>query len=358
MQIVIWGMKYLMQSFIDRKGLYKNDKIVAFVDNNSLLWGKSYQGIPILSPIELKQIVFDYVIICADDISIRKQLIEELDINIYKIKSIKEIEKYYTQKLIEKYADSKDEEIQKLILHYEKNGLSVFGDYSPELVDYEVYRDEENHPYVVYEQKRIYYPDAYRFIWRCNGKEYISDIMYEQKDKSPHLYIKDENIITQNSVLVDAGTCEGNFAIRFVDKVSKMYLIEPDPVWQECLQRTFYPFKDKVVICNKSLARYDSSSTITLDSLLNNQKIDFLKMDIEGGEIDALLGAQNTLINNNVNCSICSYHKMNDEKNIKLILNSLGYQTSVSDGYMFFWYDKDIFDTLDLRRGIIYAKKL
>jgi len=82
--------------------------------------------------------------------------------------------------------------------------------------------------------------------------------MYEQKDKSPHLYIKDENIITQNSVLVDAGTCEGNFAIRFVDKVSKMYLIEPDPVWQECLQRTFYPFKDKVVICNKSLARYDS----------------------------------------------------------------------------------------------------
>lgn len=51
-------------------------------------------------------------------------------------------------------------------------------------------------------------------------------------------------------------------AIRFGDRVSKMYLIESDPIWAECLERTFYPFKDKVVICNKALARYDSQTTI------------------------------------------------------------------------------------------------
>ena len=49
--------------------------------------------------------------------------------------------------------------------------------------------------------------------------------------------------------------------------------------------------------------------------------------------------------------------KMNDEKNIRFILNNLGYQTSVSKGYMFYSYDEDIYDTLDLRRGVIYAKK-
>lgn len=357
MKIVIWGMGYLMQTYIDRKGLYKNDDIVAFVDNNSLLWGKSFLDIPILAPAELRETEFDCVIICSTDLSIKKQLINDLKVDIHRIKSIVEIEEYYTQKLIDKYKKSKDKEIQGIVANYKRNGVSVFGNYFPELTDYDVYRDEDNHPYVIYEGKRIYYPDTYRFFGRCNGKEYITDIMYEQKENSPHLYVIDENSILPGSVVVDAGACEGNFAIRFVERASKMYLIESDPLWIECLERTFRPFKNKVIICDKQLARYDSMSSITLDSLLKNQRIDFLKMDIEGSEIDALLGARNTLLDNNVNCAICCYHKMNDEENIRFILDSLGYQTNTSDGYMFFWYDENIYDTLDLRKGIVYASK-
>lgn len=48
---------------------------------------------------------------------------------------------------------------------------------------------------------------------------------------------------------------------------------------------------------------------------------------------------------------------MNDEENIKFIMKSLGYQTDVSNGYMFFSYDENIFDTLDLRKGVVYAYK-
>ena len=357
MKIIIWGMGNLMQSYMSRKGLYKNDDIVAFVDNNSLFWNKSFHGVHILSPNELHSIEFDYVIICAVDMSIKNQLVQELKIDKSKIKTIKEIDEYYTQKVISKYENDKDEEIQKLLESYREKGLSVFGDYSPELTNYRVYRDEGNHPYIIYEKKRMYYPDACSAFWKRDGKEYITDILYEQKDNSPHLYLKDESIISYGSVIVDAGTCEGNFAIRFVDRASKIYLIEPDPLWIECLERTFRPYKNKIIICSKKLERYDSATSITLDSLLKNQKIDFLKMDIEGAEVGALLGAQDTLANNNVNCAICCYHKMNDEKNIRFILNNLGYQTSVSKGYMFYSYDEDIYDTLDLRRGVIYAKK-
>lgn len=357
MRIVIWGMGNCMNSFMSKPGLYKKDTIAAFVDNNEKLWGKSFHNVPILAPEELRKVKYDYIIICAlDDINIKKQMIEELNIDIKNVKTIREIEKYYTQKIISKYEDDKSEEIQNSISHIKKNGLSVWINYSPDAEDYVIYRDEEKHPYVMFEGKRIYYPDTYHFSKR-NGVEYIQDIMYAQKENSPHLYLKSESIIQTGDTIIDAGTCEGNFAIRFIDKVKKAYLIESNPVWIECLERTFRPYKNKTVICNKFLTRYDSDSNITIDSLVNYEKIDFLKMDIEGAEIDALLGAKKTLLKNNVKCSICSYHKMNDEENIKFIMGALGYQTDVSHGYMFFSYDENIFDTLDLRRGIVYAYK-
>ncbi len=75
MKTVIWGMGKHMYSYLTRKGLYKNDKIVAFVDNNPFLWDKNWKGIPILSPWKLIQIDFEQVLICAaDEISIRRQL--------------------------------------------------------------------------------------------------------------------------------------------------------------------------------------------------------------------------------------------------------------------------------------------
>lgn len=359
MKIVIWGMGNSMHDYLSKKGLYKNDTIIAFVDNNQLLWGKSYQGIPILSPYSLYGLEYDCIIICVvEDADIKKQLIQEMKVDKEKIKTITEINNYYTQQVIDKYKDNSDTEIQSIIEFYQKKGLSVFPNYIPEHLDeYEVFRDKENHPYILFEGKKIYYPYDFPFVKKQNGKEYLGDIMYEQKNGSPHLYLQNENIIFPGSVVVDAGTAEGNFAIRFIDKVSMMYLVESDPIWIECLERTFYPFRDKVIICNKSLSRYNSETTITLDSLLKNQKIDFLKMDIEGAEIDALLGAKNTLLKSNVNCAICSYHKMNDEENIRFILESLGYLTQVSNGYMFFLYDENIFYTLDLRKGIVYASK-
>lgn len=358
MRVVIFGMGKLMQDYINKKCLYKNDDIIAFVDNNSLLWGKSFCNIPILNPIELCRLEYDQVIICAfDENNIKHQLINELKVTPCKIKTIREIERYYTAKVISKYKSVKNIEIQNVISYFEKNGVVTFGEYSPNLTDYEIYRDEENHPYIIFEGKRIYYPDTYHLFFKRDGKEYLPDVMYEQKKNSPHLYVEDENSILPGSVVVDAGACEGNFGIRFIEKVSRLYLIESDPIWIECLKRTFYPFKEKVVICNKKLARYDSSRTITLDSLIKKEKVDFLKMDIEGDEIDALLGAQETLKNNDLCCSICAYHRMNDEKNIKFILENLGYNTSVSNGYMFFWYDDNILDTLDIRKGIVYAKK-
>ena len=80
-------------------------------------------------------------------------------------------------------------------------------------------------------------------------------------------------------------------------------------------------------------------------------------MDVEGAEVEALLGGREMFLNNEIKCSICSYHKSGDEAAIKYILNSYGYRTNTSEGYMLFHFEKNIFSTLDFRRGIVYARK-
>lgn len=355
-KVIIWGVGGTARDFLNKKGFYREFEIIALVDNDSQKWGEQYYGYLVVEPQELNHMEYDYVIICSlYDQEIREQLEESLHIEHNKIITSFMIEEEIKNKILEKYIRTQDEEIKKVVGYFREKGLNVYGSYEGEPKKYFVYRDQDNHPYVVFENKRMYYPDTYLFL-RADGKEYVGDILYEQKKDSPHQYVSDANEITQDSVIVDAGVCEGNFALHYIDGAKKIYLIEADNEWMQALQRTFQPYRNKVVFCPKFLTRYDSLHTITLDSLVN-EKIDFLKMDIEGAEIDAILGARKTLLESNARCAICSYHKQNDEENIRFLLETYGYSTSTSKGYMFFAYDENIVDTLDLRKGVVYGYK-
>ena len=267
-----------------------------------------------------------------------------------------DLEKKAAKRVIEKYKDSKEKEIQDVLTVYKKGILNVLGSYLPESIRYsKVYRDKEGYPYIMFEGKRMYYPHDYKFQVK-NNEEVVEDVLYEQGADSPHLYIRDEQDIPQDCVIVDAGVCEGNFALRYVERAKKIYLIESDPKWMDALHRTFYNYSDKVVYCSKYLSRFETEEMTTLDALVE-EEVDFLKMDIEGAEVDALLGGMETLQKSNAKCAICSYHKQFDEKYISYILQSYGYITEHSKGYMFFPYDEDIKNTVDLRRGIVYGKK-
>ena len=215
------------------------------------------------------------------------------------------------------------------------------------------YNENAKFYYIYFENKRLCLKRGYSFITK-NGKKYVKDIWYEQDPNSPHLYEDGEIKVYPDDILVDAGVCEGNFSLHNIDKVKKVYLIECDNEWIEALEYTFAPYKDKVVFCNKFLSDNDSGGSISLDTLLNGEKISFLKMDIEGEEINALRGGKKTLINSKgVKCAICSYHRHNDEMEIKKILLSYGINVTTSKGYMLFLFDKDVCKNPELRRGIV-----
>lgn len=358
-QLVIWGTGEMAKRLMEQPFFWQGYEVVAFIDNDTAKTGKNiYNGIPIFSPAMLNELKFDDMVIASmhyDEII--QQIREELHIDTDNIYSYIEFQnRRLCEAIIKKYEVCDDLEIRAAVDYFKENGLNPYGAFNVERGNVtNVFWDGE-YPYIYFEDKKMFFPKDYKFEMK-DGKKCVIDILGSQQDGSPHKYVRSENDIPANAVIVDAGVAEGNFALRYIEKAKKVYLIESDARWMEALKRTFSEYSDKVVFCNKYLDRYDSQKTITLDTLVK-ENIDFLKMDIEGFEVDALLGGSEILKRSyNGKCAICSYHKQNDEKYIRYILESFGYLTSVSQGYMFFPYDESVVDTLDFRRGIVYGDK-
>lgn len=363
-KFLIWGTGYgatnILQWYEKIDCVRKENQIIGYVDNNS--WGGEFNGLKIYAPQEIVGVEFDYIFISCLSPSvrdeIRRQIVEELKISEDRIRDILAP---YKQKLIDKYCNSNDEKMQEFLRKMKnKIGLDVyyFERSSQETVYHEVFYDKTTDlHYIYFEKKRMYLKRNYAFFIEKNGKKYVADIWGEQDVNSPHLYESDKITVQQNDILVDAGACEGNFSLHNIDKVSKVYLIECSKDWMEALYYTFRPYKDKVIFCNKFLGNCNSESTITLDTLVTGP-VNFIKMDIEGAEIDALYGAQRLLKNNEkVCCAICSYHKHGDEEKITSILKEFGFAIEVSEGYMLFYYDPDVLVNPELRKGIVRGKK-
>ena len=210
-------------------------------------------------------------------------------------------------------------------------------------------------PYVLYGGEAMYYP-------RNMSLEDII-ITYrlccmEQDPYSPHYYNKTGYEVREGDVVLEAGVAEGNFALSIIDKVSKVYLIECEPAWIDALQYTFAPYKDKVELVSKYLSDSDENGNITIDSLLQGEKLNFIKMDIEGAELSALKGAKETFAkSDDLRCAICAYHRHGDEENIRNFLEENDMVCETSDRYMFFNnYDEEETEP-EFRRGLIYGRK-
>ena len=357
-KILIWGTASKAQKnykIAMDSGIFNNKKIIAFVDKDSSKWGKTMEGFTVIPPSEILNISYDYICIWSTyKQDILKQLKEEFNISPEKERDI--LKKYFMDSLQEKYNLNENEEIKNILQYIDKSDdISVYN-FVPKYPEkmYEAFYDENAKLYYIYfENKRLYLKREYSFITK-NGKKYVKDIWYEQDPNLPHLYEDGEIKVCPDDILVDAGVCEGNFSLYNIDKVKKVYLIECDNEWIEALEYTFAPYKDKVVFCNKFLSDNDSGNSISLDVLLNCENISFLKMDIEGEEINALRGGKKTLIKSKgVKCAICSYHRHNDEMEIKKILLSYGINVTTSKGYMLFLFDKDVCKNPELRRGIV-----
>ena len=173
-------------------------------------------------------------------------------------------------------------------------------------------------------------------------------------------------------VVVDGGAYRGHFTIlaaRMVRPEGKVIAFEPDRRNRERLRENVELNKlDNVIIvpkglwssdrrmafceygedysalpyddlhCNVNL-RHEANGEVDmveLDSELKRlgiDRLDFLKLDIEGSEIEAVKGARDVLTNNDVKVAIASYHEVEGRRTcfaLEDILTDLGYQAETN----------------------------
>lgn len=329
--VILWGTGKIAGWLIT----VMKETIVLVVDNNEEKWGNTWHGYVVSEPDSIIKFEgnFDKIIIATRKWEeIQEQIIKKLHIAPGLIDNM-----YYRQKeaLLNEYKNKK--EFDKYTSYLQTNPLDVFNDNfvtKYKNMDNKVYFDPGNSLYYVFHNnKRMYFSKKYQKEEQV--RKYYTSILIEQDPDSPHRYQTERFHVCQGDTVLDAGAAEGNFALDIIDLADKIYLVEADEEWIEALEYTFESFKNKVEII-KGFAGSGAQGTVTIDNIIGEKKIDFIKMDIEGSEVAALCGAKKTLEKNNVKLDICAYHAPEDEEKIKKMLKEEAYHTETSDGFMIF----------------------
>lgn len=118
------------------------------------------------------------------------------------------------------------------------------------------------------------------------------------------------------------------------EHLQKRIKLIPNPVWSVSGEKLYYVDWGPGSRLSSDPSRYNydgTTSTLSIDDLVHDQqinKVNYIKMDIEGAELDALRGAERTILNNRPKLAISLYHSLEDFERIPNYLNSLGVEYS------------------------------
>lgn len=278
---------------------------------------------------------------------------------------LQKLKKYFFRKFLMPLVGATLNHFKSEALYIHKNGLTIFPyKLVKEMPSIKSGFDEALQlPYVIHKGERLYFPHSYSIdICLKMYESYISEeclLGGKFREKQPHQYLTETFTVEEGDVLVDVGCAEALLSLDNIEKVSKVYLFEFDPMWMPALNATFKDYMHKVVIINKYVSDKDTDTTITLKTALRNEhgKQLFIKMDIEGAEVDVLNGSRDYLSNtSNIKIACCTYHRQHDEEVIPQIFSEMGYNYEFSDGYILFFLDANM-QYPYFRHGLVRARK-
>ncbi len=356
--IYLWGTGKLATQVLSELKDYIIEKydVKGVIDNK--LSDTTFFGFDVYSPSVLRDYGNEDIMILTwayDDI--KNQILFEYKVPEYAIHN-----KYffYEQIISSRYADTEDKEIKTVLGFIKKHGARFINyEYVYEYDNLKVEMDYDemcNMFYVMHDEKRMYI--SRKYTEKAKIEDYYRGLCIEQDERSPHRYLSDSFNVDNDSIVVDAGVAEGNFALDIIDRVKRIYLIEADDDWIDALKMTFKDYKDKVVIVKKYLSSVTDGIYTSLDRIVN-EPIDFLKMDIEGNEWEALTAAKRTIVSSpNLKIAACVYHTDWDEHLVRDELIHYGFEVSTTSGYLWFpYYASNRQVSTKLHRGIIRAVK-
>ncbi len=204
-------------------------------------------------------------------------------------------------------------------------------------------------------------------LFQSGELEYIWAEVFTSYKRNPHAYVNERIRINEGDVVIDAGACEGFFGSFALEHgAQQVIMFEPVPELVEGLKRTFMEEEKanrvKVIqfglldslteivltnteqqICCATTVKGVSDKkllAVSLDEYATQnkvEKIDFIKMDIEGVEIEAVRGMVNVIKQCKPRLSIAVYHNYENAQKIKEILLEIhpDYNITFNGCYMF-----------------------
>lgn len=135
---------------------------------------------------------------------------------------------------------------------------------------------------------------CYNFAGWCGSKGFEHIYSFEADP---------ENYEKSKQLLAPLGKCE---LFRYgISDVSKKVYFSSDAFETSCII-------SKEAAEMRNFEGVDEIETVALDDVLKGKRITFIKMDIEGAEYEALLGARNLILENRPRMAISVYHKFED----------------------------------------------
>ncbi len=358
--IMLWGTGKVSGLVLDDCKTLDQYDLLGVIDNDIRKHNQEFRGLRVLPPCSLDAYKgkIDKIVILAEAFEEIKKQIISLDSSFEE--KIENKNYFYKQSIIKRYSDCDDVEIKMIVNRLSQKPLEVFNyDFTDKYknVELDIHFDNSSDLfYAVIGGKNLYFPRS--FSDKKSVLAYCRSILIEQDKQSPHRYIDDDFDVNEGDVVVDAGVAEGNFALDIIDRAKRVYLIEADSLWVEALHHTFDKYGDKIKIINKYVSSYCEGKLSTLDAMVQ-ESVDFIKMDIEGSEYDALLGAEMLMSKPGpMKVAACCYHGDYDQILIQNELGKYGFSCTCTDGYMWFPYTcKQSQVSTKLNRGIVRGIK-
>ncbi len=187
--------------------------------------------------------------------------------------------------------------------------------------------------------KPLYYPVS------MDLKPLYQVIVESCEPNNWHFYEAEGTTVETDDIVVDCGAAEGLFSLLACQKCKKLYLVEPMPLFIECLKKTFKNITNSEILAyglsdqpkEAYISSNDISSSInnfgngkkikleTLDNLFYKKQLPltYLKIDVEGSEIELLQGGYETIKKNKPKIAIAVYHRESDVPVIEKFLKSI-----------------------------------